>query len=410
MKIDNIILCEPENTDSYYPFEILHPVWEIRCGALRLFEKAAFTFPESEIHFSGRDIHLKSFLKRFELSKADSQIGNVLLIDASVLVNKEFYTNIAHIIYNSIDDIAFILNNKPVAAFLRNIPVDIDQISIAGLVNINPGIKKIELDNVNKLDYLWDAIFINGDEIENDLELLKGRMQNIEGSEFPGISLIGENIWIGKNVSILPGVVIDSTKGPVIIDDNVKIMPQAAIVGPCYIGKNSLIKIGAKIYKDCSFGEFCKIGGELENTIIQSYSNKQHDGFLGHSFIGEWVNFGADTNNSDLKNTYGNIKIKLREEEVDSGRMFLGLLCGDHTKTAINSAFNTGTTAGICGIIVHEGLLPNFIPSFAWTGRKNSPIYKVEKAIEVAKIVMKRRNRTLIPEEEELIRKEYAGQ
>ena len=119
------------------------------------------------------------------------------------------------------------------------------------------------------------------------------------------------------------------------------------------------------------------------------------------------MNLGADTNTSDLKNTYANIKVTLEGREIDTEKMFLGLLCGDHTKSAINTSFTTGTVAGVCGILVHDGTLPAVIPSYAWTGRKNSPIYKIEKALDVARLVMARRGKELLPEEELLLRQEY---
>jgi UDP-N-acetylglucosamine diphosphorylase/glucosamine-1-phosphate N-acetyltransferase len=184
-------------------------------------------------------------------------------------------------------------------------------------------------------------------------------------------------------------------------------MPQSTIYGSCYIGCNTTIKVGAKIFSKTSIGPWCKVGGENENAIIQSYSNKQHDGYLGHSYLCEWVNIGAGSNTSDLKNTYGNIKVQLREKEINTERMFMGLLCGDHTKSAINTAFTTGTTAGICGILVADGFLPNVIPSFAWRGTKGCSQYKIDKALETAQIVMQRRNKKLLPEEIELIEQEY---
>ncbi|MFA7626651.1 MAG: hypothetical protein WCZ17_06340, partial [Candidatus Kapaibacterium sp.] len=215
------------------------------------------------------------------------------------------------------------------------------------------------------------------------------------------------DIRIGNNVKISPSVVIDASEGKVLIDDDVKIMPQATILGPCFIGKGTTVKIGAKIYGETSIGPMCKVGGEIENTIIHAFSNKQHEGFLGHSYIGEWVNLGADTNNSDLKNTYGEINMILPHKEVKSGRIFLGLMCGDHTKSGINTMFTTGTVAGTCAILVKEWFLPNFIKSFSWGGKSNSPAFRFHKAIETAKIVMQRRGKVLTEEEIELLRLEY---
>ncbi len=200
---------------------------------------------------------------------------------------------------------------------------------------------------------------------------------------------------------------LDASQGPIIIGNNVQIMPQATILGPAYIGDNSVIKIGAKLYQNVSIGESCRVGGEVKNSIFQSYANKQHDGFVGDSFLSEWVNLGADTNTSNLKNTYSQIKITIENEEINTGMVFLGLQCGDHTKSGINSMFNTGTVCGISAMLVDEWYQQKFIPSFIWGGGKNSTIYKIEKAIESARIVMQRRGKILTFEEEQLMRKEY---
>ncbi|HRT68391.1 MAG TPA: glucose-1-phosphate thymidylyltransferase, partial [Bacteroidota bacterium] len=139
----------------------------------------------------------------------------------------------------------------------------------------------------------------------------------------------------------------------------------------------------------------------------QSYANKQHDGFVGDSFISEWVNLGADTNTSNLKNNYAPIKIKIENEEINTGMMFLGLLCGDHTKSGINSMFNTGTICGISAMLVDEWYQPKFIPSFMWGGGKKSTIYEFDKAIETARVVMQRRGKILTDEEIHLMKKEH---
>jgi UDP-N-acetylglucosamine diphosphorylase/glucosamine-1-phosphate N-acetyltransferase len=172
-------------------------------------------------------------------------------------------------------------------------------------------------------------------------------------------------------------------------------MSQSVIQGPAYIGKNSIVKIGAKIYHETTVGEVCKVGGEIENAIFQSYSNKQHDGFLGHAYLGRWVNLGAATNNSDLKNNYAKISVKHNGRVVDTGLQFLGLIMGDHSKTAIGTLFNTGTIVGVSSNIFGAGFQPRAIPSFAWGGSEFIKEYKLEKALEVAEIVMSRRNKKL---------------
>lgn len=179
------------------------------------------------------------------------------------------------------------------------------------------------------------------------------------------------------------------------IGNNVTVMPNAVIEGPCYIGDHSVIKAGAKIYESTSIGPVCKVGGEVEASIIHGYSNKQHDGFLGHSYIGEWCNLGADTNTSDLKNNYSSVKMNVNGKEVDTGSLFVGLMMGDHSKSGINTMFNTGTTVGVSSNIFGAGFPPKTIPSFAWVDGQDVQGYRLDKAIEVAKIVMARRKVTM---------------
>jgi len=213
-----------------------------------------------------------------------------------------------------------------------------------------------------------------------------------------------KNIFIGEGAKIKPGVVLDAEGGPIYIGKNVTVFPNAVIEGPAFVGNNSSIKIGAKIYENTSIGEVCKVGGEVEDSIIHSYSNKQHDGFLGHSYLGMWVNLGADTNNSDLKNNYGNVRVTINGEQVDSGSMFVGLTMGDHSKSAINTMFNSGTIVGVSSNIFGAGFHHKYIPSFSWGGSETMETYDVERSIDVAKRVMARRKIEMTGAEEKLFR------
>lgn len=412
MKIDSIVLIEPKRVDLIYPFSIMHCTWEIRCGALRLFEKVQKEFPGAKLSFDGRKYHLASFLARMQIENTKPK-GNTLVLPANVIIDSGF----ADMLRNKLQTAGLekskllISDGRTVGVWLPKSDLEEYRSVLTGACFSDEefnGLERTNIMNLKSITYLWDAIEYNGDCIRKDSQYFKNDYKILNKNSFPGVNSINPaGILLSNSVKIMPGAMLDAENGPIILGDNVKIMPQATIMGPCYIGNNSLIKIGAKIYPDNSFGEFCKVGGELENTIIHSFSNKQHDGFLGHSYICEWVNLGADTNNSDLKNTYGNIKILLEKEEIDSGRMFLGLLCGDHTKTAINTSFTTGTAAGICGILVNQDFLPRFIKSFSWGGKKNSPAYKIKKAVEVAKTVMARRGKELLPEEIALMEIEH---
>jgi len=410
--IQNILLFEPKNRDDYYPFSILHPIWEMRIGALKLFERFKLEFPNSNLLYFGNSAQTQSFLKRNNEIRKNFIKGNLLAINSSVFPNNYFFTQINKTIAENINNsFIFTFDNEPCGIYLTEKDASkSDEFTrkelLADLnVNLFSKFPKIEFSQIKKLNYLFDAIYLNRESLIEDAKYFSD-YNKIQSNSFFSI-LNPDNVFVGQDVTIMPNAVLDATDGPIIIDDEVTIMPQATILGPTYIGKNTIIKIGAKIYHNNSFGEWCKIGGEVEESIVQGYSNKQHEGFLGHSFLGEWVNLGADTNTSDLKNTYSNIKIRIENKEIDTKKTFLGLLCGDHTKSGINTMFTTGSVVGICGILVREWFLPNFIPSFSWGGGKNSPIYKVDKAIETARIVMKRRNKELTPEEEKLMKMEY---
>ena len=255
--------------------------------------------------------------------------------------------------------------------------------------------------------YSWDFVHENADEIAADFSQATYGV-NAVSKEINGVHLMAaENIWIAASAQIDPGVVIDARNGPVYIDEDAHIFPQATIIGPAYIGRNTLVNIGAKIYEGTSLGEFCKVGGEVKESIIHSYSNKKHDGFLGRAYLGQWVNLGADTNNSDLKNNYGSVRVYVNGKEVDSGSSFVGLTMGDHSKSGINTMFNTGTVVGIMCNIFGSDFPPKWIPGFSWGGSAGLTEHDVERGLAVAKKVMDRRKVTLGPAEEKLIRKVF---
>ncbi len=191
------------------------------------------------------------------------------------------------------------------------------------------------------------------------------------------------DIFVGRGAKIHPMVVLDAEQGPIYIDEDVQIQPFTRIEGPCYIGRQSIL-LGAKCREGNSIGPMCRIGGEVEESIIQGYSNKYHDGFLGHAYVGQWVNLGALTTNSDLKNDYSDVKITLDgRTQLSTASTKVGALIGDHTKTSIGTLLNTGTCVGAMTLLVTSGkLLPKFIPTFTWylndaitLGTGKAPLY-----------------------------------
>ncbi len=212
--------------------------------------------------------------------------------------------------------------------------------------------------------------------------------------------LLRDQIFLTKNQSNLTkldcskSIFFNDDDGPILVEEGVVIMEGAMIRGPVHICEGSIIKMGAKIYGPTVIGPHCKIGGEVSNSIFLGYSNKAHDGFLGHSIIGEWCNIGAGSSNSNLKNNYDTVKLWDYETKKfqDSGEQFLGLFLGDHSKCAINTSFNTGTTVGVNCNIFGSSFPRNYVPSFSWGGSSGYKDYNIKKAIETAKKVMSRRS------------------
>jgi UDP-N-acetylglucosamine diphosphorylase / glucose-1-phosphate thymidylyltransferase / UDP-N-acetylgalactosamine diphosphorylase / glucosamine-1-phosphate N-acetyltransferase / galactosamine-1-phosphate N-acetyltransferase len=243
-------------------------------------------------------------------------------------------------------------------------------------------------ESVRLIRYPWDLM------LENDAELRRqcrdGGVQ--DGNVYPGAHLVQPaQIHIARGARVKPGAVLDAEEGPIYIDRDVLIQPNAVLEGPCYVGPGSVVRPGAALRAGTSLGPVCKVGGELVSTIMQGYSSKQHDGFLGHSYVGEWVNLGADTVTSDLKNTYGTIRVSINGVGVESGQQFIGCFIGDHAKTAIGTVLPTGCVIGVASNVFTAAGVPKFVPSFAWLTDEGMTRYRVEKAVQIARIVMGRR-------------------
>lgn len=266
----------------------------------------------------------------------------------------------------------------------------------------------ISEDAASAIDYPWNLVHHNAAELARQLAAMPrastGRVQ-------PGAHVVNEAaVHVAGGATIKPGSVLDAEAGPIWIGEGATVGPSATVVGPCYIGERSVIRPGALV-SGSSIGMVCKVGGDVEGTVFHGYSNKQHDGFLGHSYVGEWVNLGAGTVNSDLKNTYGTVRVPINGRTVDSGAMFVGSFIGDHVKTGIGTALPTGCVAGYGSNVLASGLAPKFIPSFTWLaggeaagGRGVRAAYDLEKMIAVARRVVARRERQLTACEEALIR------
>jgi len=399
-----IVIFEDEKYINFEPLIYYRPVYDLVCGASTLREKIERAYPSSKVV-----LHCRKYLVELLKSQNPSiQVNN--LSDSEVLfINGRIVApeNLAEIISPTLSEDKVFKSNGTVAAArvsgdrLKNI-LGKDVLSSADF----DGIPSEEVE-INLAEYLWDLIDLNGEELKKDIAYLsaKNKIKGIEvkESKFPGVNFVNpEKIFISDNVIIKPGVVLDASNGPIYLDKKVDIFPNAVIEGPVYIGESSKVKSCATIYENVSVGKVCKVGGEIEDSIIMSYSNKQHSGFLGHSYLGSWVNIGADTNCSDLQNNYGTIKVQVNGRHIDTGRQFVGLMMGDHSKTAINTMFNTGTVVGFSCNVYGEGFPPKYISSFGWGGSSSVKEYKLAKAVETAKAVFKRRDKVFSEEEENI--------
>ncbi len=263
-------------------------------------------------------------------------------------------------------------------------------------------LKEIESSsNPELIEHLWDIFSKAGEQISADLErsdFNRGKNQD------PFTRIYNEDAVYLHPSSRVKASILNAEEGPIIIDEGAVVHEGSILYGPLYVGKGSQISPGSKIRSNTSIGPFCKVGGEVNNVVFQAYSNKGHDGFLGNAVIGEWCNLGADTNNSNLKNNYDEVKLwNFRIGRFEkTGLQFCGLVMGDHSKCSINTMFNTGTVTGIGANIFGAGFHANFIPSFSWGGPQGRTTFHLKRFLETARIVMKRRNMELDERDEKI--------
>lgn len=247
------------------------------------------------------------------------------------------------------------------------------------------------MSQTRMVESLWDLISWNEESLIEDFTQLRGRAASIPAGPY---HLINEQeIWLGENAALQPGVVLDAGKGPIVLDRNVYVGANSVIEGPCYVGPHVRISPLCYIRPGTSVGTMSKVGGEISNSLILGYCNKIHHGYIGDSYIGKWTNIGAGTTASNLKNTYGEVLMHLGDRKIPTGRRFLGTLMGDHSKTAVNSTLMAGTYIGFSSMVASSGYAPGFVPSFNFCTPKGSEPYVLDKAIEVAQRVFARRDR-----------------
>ena len=363
-----LFICSLKN--ALLPFNFTRPVADIRIGILTIREKW-----ETQLGTTTTTLTEEYLQEKYPMVEMEENV----MINAAFVPNKELVALVQGLKTNQA-----IFAGDEVVAFFTNEnqeEVDFDSYEI------------LDFDtNCIKIEHTWDIFSKNDQAIREDFELITAdrTSQPIPKS----VNVIApENIFIEEGAK-LEFITLNASTGPIYIGKNAEIMEGSVIRGPFALCEKAQVKLATKVYGATTVGPHCRIGGEVNNSVLFGYSNKGHDGFLGDSVLGEWCNIGADSNNSNLKNNYEEVKLWSYETEnfAKTGLQFCGLMMGDHSKCGINTMFNTGTVVGVSANIFGSGFPRNFVPSFSWGGASGFTTYLTKKAFEVAKVVMSRRN------------------
>lgn len=380
----NFILFDGSARKQLLPFTFTRPVADIRVGILTIREKwerflGSTTSTVTEDYLSNK----------WPLVEMEENI----MINASYLPTPELVAQI-----ETLEQGQAIFHDEEVVAFftLEDQEVDFNNY------------KQLEIEGEPFLIvHTWDIFSKNGEAIHADFDLITANRSSSPISSSNNI-LGAENIFIEEGAKV-EFATLNASTGPIYIGADAEIMEGSIVRGPFALCEHSTLKMGAKVYGPTTVGPYSKVGGEVSNSVVFGYSNKGHDGFMGNSVLGEWCNLGADTNTSNLKNNYAEVRLW----DYDTGRFaatglqFCGLMMGDHSKCGINTMFNTGTVVGVSSNIFGSGFPRNFVPSFSWGGSGGMTTYKTEKAFEVAEVVMKRRNIDFTNDDKEILQQVF---
>lgn len=370
---------------SLQPLTLTKPVAHLRVGIFTILEKWE-RYLEQSVSVRTKDYLTQKF-------KGNSKFGGIG-VSANVLPTSDLV------------DVIKNLENKQLLTYKGKL-IAINPLPKAD-ENLDAYLKdftKVEYDTeVSSIEYPWDIFRKNDAEIRADFEFIKKEKKRSKQSGISNTLINEKDIFIEEGAKV-NGAFLNASEGPIYIAKDAEVMEGCLVRGPFALCEHGGLKMGAKIYGATTVGPYCKVGGELNNVVMQAYSNKGHDGFLGNSVIGEWCNLGADTNCSNLKNNYGSVKVYSYAEgkAIDTGLQFCGLIMGDHSKSGINTMFNTGTVVGVSANIFGADFPPKHILSFSWGDEK----FKLEKAFEVAQRMMSRRNVSFTNDDKKIFEELY---
>ncbi len=380
----NIILFDNEVRDKLLPLTFTRPVGEIRVGILTIREKWE-RWLNAPVSFITQDY----LAERYEIEYGAENY----IINGSVMPSPQLVRLIQQMDFNE----AYLQGEELVVAKLDGEQISrlINDEDISELAGAD-----LEGTDYLKINHLWDIYKLNQEAIAQDFELVTKGRESLPLS--PTNRVVGDPglVFLEEGASV-ECAALNTTNGPIYFGKDSLVMEGCMIRGGFSLGDCGILKMGAKVYQGTTLGPGCKGGGEINNVVMIANSNKSHEGYLGNAVLGEWCNIGADTNASNLKNNYDEVRLWSYVEErfEKTGQQFCGLIMGDHSKTGISTMLNTGTIVGVCANIFGEGFPRNFIPSFSWGGKQGFQTYRSDKAFETMERVMERRGQSLSVQE-----------
>jgi UDP-N-acetylglucosamine diphosphorylase/glucosamine-1-phosphate N-acetyltransferase len=409
----NLCLYEDPAARAFGPVAHLRPVFALRCGAFTLVEKLVRAFPDASLTLMVRP-ELEEWTRYLYPT---AQVGDPPPEETLFLNGRLCMTD---------DEVLHFLAASPnEASFLSEGTLFAAKVAGARVAHVAKHLR--EGDPETAFQDLRYPAEVNAFVARSAADLIRWSPRQIvqdfryafqpgtvRGTVESAVTVLQpEAVHVARGARVMAGAVLNAERGPILIQENAVVEPLAYVEGPAVIGEGSRVKAGAQIREGTVLGPVCKVGGEVEATVFQGYANKQHDGFVGHSFIGEWVNLGAGTITSDLKNNYSNVRTYrstdawLSGQASDSGQRLLGLTVGDFTKTGIGSTFPTGAVVGVGCNLYGTALQPGFVPSFVWGSPDALREHRIDAMIETAARAMERRQAELRVEHDSLIRQHF---
>ena len=378
----NLILFDDLNRNQLFPFTHTRPIADIRCGIMTIRERWELLLQKNSGTLTVEYLQ-QAFPKKYD--------KDIMYVNGSTIADSKLVNAIKELTYGQA-----LIHESQIVALAA--PKEFN--SFQDLEQYAATAEKVLYDeSIEFIHKPWHIFEKNELAINIDFKTLTKGKTSQDIPEFV-TAINPENIFIEEG-AILNPCILNASKGPIYIAKDAEIMEGCMVRGPFSLGEHATLKMGAKVYGATTIGPDCKVGGEVGNVVFFNHSNKGHDGFLGNAVVGDWCNFGADTNCSNLKNNYGEVDVwnEYENKSEKTGLQFCGLLMGDHSKCGINTMFNTGTVVGVSCNIYGGNFPDKYIPSFSWGGSEGFTIYKIEKAIETANKMMERRGMSLSDEE-----------